>query len=144
MSRDRLENIVSFRTIIWCRNNFKMCMWTFISENIRWRISAPVAVSSTLKNKILTVTGAVWSLDGQKFIKDTSKSKLYIPDDDGEPPKKCPYREPQLYCSVAPGKVSNISLLGAEQLGKDLGKNLIEKNALDVMAEARNEILNSK
>ena len=105
--------------------------------------SAPVAVSSTLQGKDLTITGAVWSLDGQKLVKDTSKSKLYIPDDDGEPPKKCPYREPQLYCSVVPGKVSSLSLLGAEQLGKDLAKSLIEKNALDIMTKARNEILNS-
>lgn len=133
-----LEPLYDVETTLRC-----VCERSFL-KTLGGGCSAPVAVSSTLKNKILTVTGAVWSLDGQKFIKDTSKSKLYIPDDDGEPPKKCPYREPQLYCSVAPGKVSNISLLGAEQLGKDLGKNLIEKNALDVMAEARNEILNSK
>ncbi|XP_029056608.1 porphobilinogen deaminase isoform X1 [Osmia bicornis bicornis] len=106
--------------------------------------SAPVAVSSTLEDKNLTITGAVWSLDGQKLVKDTFKSKLYIPDDDGEPPKKCPYREPKLYCSVVPGKVSNMSLTGAEQLGKDLAKSLIEKNALDIMEEARNEILTVK
>lgn len=58
--------------------------------------------------------------------------------------RKCPYQEPRLYCSVTPGKVSSISLLGAELLGKDLAKNLIEKNALDVMSQARNEILDSK
>lgn len=106
--------------------------------------SAPVAVSTTLEEKTLTITGAVWSLDGQELIKDTIKSKLYIPDDDGEPPKKCPYREPKLYCSVVPGKVSNLSLTGAEHLGKDLAKSLIKKDALDVMAQARNEILKSK
>lgn len=49
--------------------------------------SAPVAISSTLKDKHLTVTGAVWSLDGKTHVKDTIKSKLFIPDDDGEPPK---------------------------------------------------------
>ncbi|CAK9826188.1 Porphobilinogen deaminase [Anthophora retusa] len=106
--------------------------------------SAPVAVSSTLKDKTLTITGAVWSLDGQTLVTNTVKSKLYIPDDDGEPPKKCPYREPQLYCSVTPGRVSNLSLLVAQELGKDLAKSLIEKNALDIMAQARNEILNTK
>lgn len=58
--------------------------------------------------------------------------------------RKCPYQEPRLYCSVVPGKVNSISLLGAELLGKDLAKNLIEKNALDVMSQARDEILNSK
>ncbi|XP_017758665.1 PREDICTED: porphobilinogen deaminase [Eufriesea mexicana] len=133
-----LEPLYDVETTLRC-----VCERSFL-KTLSGGCSAPVAVCSTLENKILTVTGAVWSLDGQKLIKDTSKSKLYIPDDDGEPPKKCPYREPQLYCSVTPGKVSNLSLSGAEQLGKDLGKNLIEKNALDVMAEARNEILNSK
>lgn len=106
--------------------------------------SAPVAVFSSLEEKHLTITGAVWSLDGQTLVKDTTKGKLYIPSDDGEPPKKCPYREPKLYCSVVPGKVSNLSLIGAEQLGKNLAKILIEKNALDIMEQARNEVLNSK
>ncbi|KAF3428131.1 hypothetical protein E2986_06251 [Frieseomelitta varia] len=133
-----LEPLYDIETTLRC-----VCERSFL-KTLGGGCSAPVAVSSTLKNKILTVTGAVWSLDGQKLVKGTSESKLYMPDDDGEPPKKCPYREPQLYCSVAPGKVSNLSLLGAEQLGKDLGKVLIEKNALDVMAEARNTILNSK
>lgn len=58
--------------------------------------------------------------------------------------RKCPYQEPRLYCSVVPSKVSSISLLGAELLGKDLAKNLIKKNALDIMSQARNEILDSK
>ncbi|XP_015609689.1 porphobilinogen deaminase isoform X3 [Cephus cinctus] len=105
--------------------------------------SAPVAVASSLNGKDLTITGAVWSLDGQTLIKDTLKSKLYLPNDDGEPPKKCPYREPRLYCSVAPGKVSGISLLGAEQLGKDIAKSLIDKDALEIMSKARNEILST-
>lgn len=106
--------------------------------------SAPVAVSTTLKNKNLIITGAVWSLDGQKLVQDNLNTKLYIPDDDGEPPKKCPYREPKLYCSVAPGRVSDLSLMDAEQLGKDLANSLIKQNALDIMIEARNEVLNSK
>ncbi|XP_033210339.1 porphobilinogen deaminase isoform X2 [Belonocnema kinseyi] len=105
--------------------------------------SAPVAVSSSLEGENLTITGAVWSLDGQTLIQNTLKRKLFIPDDDGEPPKKCPYREPRLYCSVAPGKVSGLSLAGAEDLGKEVAKNLVDKNALEIMSAARNEILNS-
>lgn len=59
--------------------------------------------------------------------------------------RKCPYQEPRLYCSVVPiNTVSNLSLLGAEMLGKDLAKSLIKKNALDIMSQARNEILDSK
>ncbi|XP_014610652.1 PREDICTED: porphobilinogen deaminase [Polistes canadensis] len=106
--------------------------------------SAPVAVSSTLTEKDLVITGAVWSLDGQTLIKDTAKCELYIPDDDAEPPKKCQYREPRLYSSVVPGNISSLSLLCAEKLGKDIAAKLIAKNALDVMFKARNEILNSE
>lgn len=133
-----LEPLYDVDTTIRC-----VCERSFL-KTLGGGCSAPVAVSTVLKDKELTITGAVWSLDGQTLIKDTLKNKLYIPDDDGGPPKKCPYREPRLYCSVTPGKVSSISLLGAEQLGKDLADSLIEKNALDIMTKARNEILNSK
>lgn len=105
--------------------------------------SAPVGVYTTLENKELSITGAVWSLDGKVLIKDSLKCKLYMPNDDGEPPKKCPYREPRTYCGVVPGSINAISLYGAEQLGKDIAESLIKKNALDVMSEARNEILSS-
>lgn len=104
--------------------------------------SAPVAVSSSLIGEDLTITGAVWSLDGQTLIQNTLKKKLFIPDDDGEPPKKCPYREPRLYCSVAPGKVSGLSLAGAEDLGNEIAQSLVDKNALEIMLNARNEVLN--
>jgi len=50
--------------------------------------SAPVAVSSSLKKNELTITGAVWSLDGQTLITDTLESRFYLPnDDDNEPPR---------------------------------------------------------
>lgn len=58
--------------------------------------------------------------------------------------RKCPYQEPRLYCGVVPGRMSALSLHGAEQIGKDLAKSLIEKNAIDVMLEARNTISNSE
>lgn len=58
--------------------------------------------------------------------------------------RKCPYQEPRLYCSVVPNKVSSVSLFAAEQLGIKLANSLIKKNALDVMSQARNEILDSK
>ncbi|KAJ8672783.1 hypothetical protein QAD02_004043 [Eretmocerus hayati] len=105
--------------------------------------SAPVGVCSTLENKELSITGAVWSLDGNTFIKDSLKCKLYMPNDDGEPPKKCPYREPRTYCGVVPGNINAISLYGAEQLGKDVAENLIKQDALEIMSDARNEILSS-
>lgn len=133
-----LEPLYDLDTTLRC-----VCERSFL-KTLGGGCSAPVAVCSSLIEKDLSITGAVWSLDGQTLIKDTIKSKLYIPDDDGEPPKKCPYREPRLYCSVAPGKISNVSLLGAEQLGQDIAVSLINKNALELMSKARDEILNSE
>lgn len=133
-----LEPLYDLDTTLRC-----VCERSFL-KTLGGGCSAPVAVCSSLIEKDLSITGAVWSLDGQTLIKDTIKSKLYIPDDDGEPPKKCPYREPRLYCSVAPGKISNVSLLGAEQLGQDIAASLINKNALELMSKARDEILNSE
>ncbi|EZA50572.1 Porphobilinogen deaminase [Ooceraea biroi] len=134
-----LESLFDVETTLRC-----VCERSFL-KTLGGGCSAPVAVSSSLNNKELTITGAVWSLDGKTLIKSTSKKELYLPDDDGEPPRKCPYQEPRLYCSVVPVRtVSSLSLLGAETLGKDLAKSLIKKNALDVMSQARNEILDSK
>jgi len=107
--------------------------------------SAPVGVCSTLENKELSITGGVWSLDGKVFIKDSLKCKLYFPSEDnnGEPPKKCPYTEPRTFCGVIPGRFSNLSLYGAEKIGKDIAKILVKKNALEVMSDARKEILST-
>ncbi|KAK0169802.1 hypothetical protein PV328_010442 [Microctonus aethiopoides] len=133
-----LEPLYDTETTLRC-----VCERSFL-KTLGGGCSAPVAVSSSLVDKKMSVTGAVWSLDGQVFIKDTMTSKLYIPDEaDEEPPKKCPYREPRLYCSIAPGKISGISLLGAEQLGSRVAESLIEKDALNIMSKARDEINNS-
>lgn len=136
--RSLLEPLSDVETTLRC-----VCERSFL-KTLGGGCSAPVAVCSALKKNELTITGAVWSLDGQTLVTDTTKSKLYLPDDDGEPPRKCPYQEPRLYCSVVPIQVSSISLFGAELLGKNLAKSLIKKNALDVMSQARNEILDSK
>jgi hydroxymethylbilane synthase len=48
--------------------------------------SAPVAVQSELKDQTLSLTGAVWSLDGKKMLKYTSSCTLQYKEDDlGEP-----------------------------------------------------------
>ncbi|XP_034947111.1 porphobilinogen deaminase [Chelonus insularis] len=133
-----LEPLTDVDTTLRC-----VCERSFL-KTLGGGCSAPVAVSSSLVEKNLTITGAVWSLDGQTLIKDKMTTKLYLPDNDSnEPPKKCPYREPRLYCSVVPGNISDMSLLGAEKLGKAVANSLIEKDALKVMSKARNEILNS-
>ncbi|XP_011876290.1 PREDICTED: porphobilinogen deaminase-like [Vollenhovia emeryi] len=137
-TRSLLEPLFDLETTLRC-----VCERSFL-KTLGGGCSAPVAVSTSLKKNELTITGAVWSLDGQTLITDTLKSKFYLPNDDGEPPRKCPYQEPRLYCSVVPNNVSSVSLFAAEQLGTKLANSLIKKNALDVMSQARNEILDSK
>lgn len=134
-----LEPLFDVETTLRC-----VCERAFL-EALGGGCSAPIGVASSLKENELTITGAVWSLDGQTLVTDTSNSKLYLPDDNGEPQRKCPYQEPRLYCGVIPGKVNGLSLHGATSLGKELAKNLGEKkNAFAVMSQARKEILDNK
>ncbi|XP_075213139.1 porphobilinogen deaminase-like protein l(3)02640 isoform X2 [Lycorma delicatula] len=104
--------------------------------------SAPVAVASSLQNRQLSLTGAVWSLDGSQTISHTSRCRLHtdLNADDGEPPSKCPYREPRLFCGVSPGGVSPRDLFVAEKLGADLASMLIQQGALDIMSSAKKTI----
>lgn len=79
--RSLLEPLYDMETTIRC-----VCERSFL-KTLGGGCSAPVAVFSSLEEKELKITGAVWSLDGQTLIKDTCKGKLYLPKDDGEPPK---------------------------------------------------------
>lgn len=107
--------------------------------------SAPVAVSSALQDRQLTLMGAVWSLDGVETINHTSRCRLHrdLNMEDGEPPSKCPYREPRLFCGVSPGGVSPRDLFLAEKLGSDLAGSLIQRGALDIMSLAKKTIHSS-
>jgi hydroxymethylbilane synthase len=51
--------------------------------------SAPVAVKSELVGQTLSLTGAVWSLDGSEMMRHSSSCRLQYKeeDDDGEPPR---------------------------------------------------------
>ncbi|XP_057319562.1 porphobilinogen deaminase [Microplitis mediator] len=132
-----LEPLADTTTSLQC-----VCERSFL-KTLGGGCSAPVAVASSLIDDNLKITGAVWSLNGDIFIKETLATKISPQDDneDEEPPLKCSYVEPRLYCSVSPGKINKMNLIAAEKLGKELANKLIDKNALDVMAAARNEIL---
>jgi len=104
--------------------------------------SAPVAVSSSFKERTLELSGAVWSLDGSVTLRQTSSCQLHsdFDSDDYEPRRKCPYREPQLFVGVAPGSISPKDLQAAEKLGSDLAGELISEGALDIMSTAKTTI----
>lgn len=103
--------------------------------------SAPVAVQSKLDGQTLSLSGAVWSLDGQKMLKHSSTCRLQYreEDEDGEPPRKCPYRMPKLFCSISPGNFTYRDLETAEKLGEDVACYLIKEGALDIMSEAKKQ-----
>ncbi|PNF39142.1 Porphobilinogen deaminase [Cryptotermes secundus] len=103
--------------------------------------SAPVAVKSELIGQTLSLTGAVWSLDGNKMLRHSSLCRLQYKeeDEDGEPPRKCPYRMPKLFCSISPGNLTYRDLEEAEKLGEDLACHLVNEGALDIMKEAKKQ-----
>lgn len=76
-----LEPLFHVNTTLRC-----VCERSFL-KTLGGGCSAPVAVVSSLINKELTITGAVWSLDGQQLVQETIKSEIYLPEDDEEPPK---------------------------------------------------------
>lgn len=79
--RSLLEQLHDVETTLRC-----VCERSFL-KTLGGGCSAPVAVSTSLDKKELTITGAVWSLDGKTLVKETSESELYLPDDDDEPPR---------------------------------------------------------
>jgi len=102
--------------------------------------SAPVAVQSKLQDQTLSLTGAVWSLDGKKMLKYSASCTLQYNDDDfQEPMGKCPYRIPKLFCSISPGNFMYRDLDEAEKLGENVACCLVKEGALDIMSEARNQ-----
>lgn len=85
----------------------------------------------------LTLAGAVWSLDGLQTLRQASSCRLH---ENWEPPRKCPYREPRLFCGVAPALLNPKDLLAAEKLGSDLAAELINDGALEIMQTAKKTI----
>jgi len=115
--------------------------------------SAPVGIRSTvcLKSNSLFLDGGVWSLDGSEALQCSSSTMLadkkiiqshidQYRDEDGEPPKKCPYKQPRQFVGVTPGKISYLDLDAALKLGSDLAEKLISKGALDIMKIAKDTI----
>lgn len=95
--------------------------------------------------------GAVWSLDGSETLQYSSSAELadkkviqshidQYRSENGEPPKKCPYKQPRQFVGVTPGKISYLDLDIALKLGTELADNLINKGALDIMNTAKETI----
>lgn len=104
-----------------------------------------------LKKNSITLDGAVWSLDGAEALQYSSSAELadkkviqnhidQYRSENGEPPKKCPYKQPRQFVGVTPGKISYLDLDIALKLGTELAENLISKGALVIMNAAKETI----
>lgn len=101
----------------------------------------------------MSLDGAVWSLDGSETLHCSSSAELadkkviqnhidQYRSEDGEPPKKCPYKQPRQFVGITPGKISYLDLDVALKLGTELADSLIDKGALNIMNAAK-EIIHS-
>ncbi|XP_025203899.1 uncharacterized protein LOC112600809 [Melanaphis sacchari] len=115
--------------------------------------SAPVGIRSTvcLTKNAMSLDGGVWSLDGSEALQCSSSTELadkkviqshidQYRSENGEPPKKCPYKQPRQFVGVTPGKISYLDLDAALKLGTELAEDLISKGALDIMNTAKDII----
>lgn len=104
-----------------------------------------------LKKSAMSLNGAVWSLDGSEFLECSSSVELadkkviqshidQYRSENGEPPKKCPYKQPRQFVGVTPGNISYLDLDIALKLGTELAENLINKGALEIMNDAKETI----
>ncbi|KAK6623733.1 hypothetical protein RUM43_009586 [Polyplax serrata] len=95
--------------------------------------SAPVAVNSTVDNDTFYLTGAVWSLNGEKYIQKTKSKKIEF----NTPKKKVPHRTPRPYAGITAMNISVEDLNAAEELGTEVAEEIMKEGALEIISEAK-------
>ncbi|KAL7838168.1 hypothetical protein AOLI_G00265720 [Acnodon oligacanthus] len=93
--------------------------------------SVPVAVYTEMKNSVLYLTGAVYSLDGSDCLKDTMQTSIDL---DNKVPEST---EERIHVGITANKISLTALDAAERLGVVLAKVLLSKGAKDILTTAR-------
>ncbi|XP_062867062.1 porphobilinogen deaminase-like [Trichomycterus rosablanca] len=98
--------------------------------------SVPVAVHTEVKNSQLSLTGAVYSLDGSDSLKETMKTDVEF---DNEEQKNVEEKvdEKIQHVGVTALKVSRAAQDAAENLGVDLANQLLSKGAKEILTVAR-------
>jgi len=97
--------------------------------------SVPIGVTSSLEGNQLTITGAVFSLDGKECIMETVSGSLPGPTVQSG---SCPHAVLTQSCIYVPEEVRD-TLVAAEKLGEQLARALIARGAEQVLRAAREE-----
>lgn len=97
--------------------------------------SVPIGVYSSLENNKLSITGAVFSLDGKECITDTVTGSLPNP---SIQTGGCSHPALTQSCIYVPEEVRGC-LVEAEELGEKLARNLIAQGAEQVLRAAREQ-----
>uniref|UniRef100_A0A3B4DUX0 hydroxymethylbilane synthase n=1 Tax=Pygocentrus nattereri TaxID=42514 RepID=A0A3B4DUX0_PYGNA len=93
--------------------------------------SVPVAVYTEMKNSVLYLTGAVYSLDGSDCLKETMQTNIEL---DNKVPESA---EENVHVGITANNISQTALDAAERLGVVLAKILLSKGAKDILTTAR-------
>ncbi|XP_062340905.1 hydroxymethylbilane synthase a [Osmerus eperlanus] len=92
--------------------------------------SVPVAVHTELKDLMLSMTGAVFSLDGADSLKEVMQTSVDTGNQVEEPADT-------QHVGVTARNMPQSSLDAAEKLGVDLATFLLSKGAMDILTTAR-------
>uniref|UniRef100_A0A8B9HM09 hydroxymethylbilane synthase n=1 Tax=Astyanax mexicanus TaxID=7994 RepID=A0A8B9HM09_ASTMX len=93
--------------------------------------SVPVAVYTEVKDSVLYLTGAVYSLDGADCLKDTMQTNIELDNKVNES------TEEHVNVAITANNISVTALSAAEKLGLDLANLLLTKGAKDILTTAR-------
>ncbi|KAI5742421.1 hypothetical protein M8J77_007092 [Diaphorina citri] len=111
--------------------------------------SAPVAVFSEYKPGSLSMTGAVWSLDGRETLQDAMERSLDGEENEvdggqevgsGEPARKSVHHDASTYFGIHPGFFKTGHLQCARHLGMSLAHELMDRGAIKIMSTAKQTI----
>lgn len=98
--------------------------------------SVPIGTSSSIQDRNLSITGAIFSLDGQECVMETCQKLL--PCDSEPPSKKVTLAGSIHYAHIIPGHISPSLLEAAMDLGVELANKLLDKdNGREILANAK-------
>ncbi|KAH0623398.1 hypothetical protein JD844_031671 [Phrynosoma platyrhinos] len=94
--------------------------------------SVPVAVSTTLKDFQLYLTGAVYSLDGSESLRETMQKSVKFPLENEDGPN-----DDSQHVGITANNIPHGALKAAEKLGMEVADLLLSKGAKQILNVAR-------